>query len=158
MLTFILSMSFTFAGATSLKSDTTTGEVEWRARNSKVICGGMIDGESLKFHVVAENEIVGGKSSDERILIYLDLHKPGQLHLLMTEAMSDGEYEHREAIVAQLSPPDAELIRALTPSRNFDLHIGFTDGLASYYMIAKKHTISVGCEEISNDSGLSLVR
>src|ERR1035437_3321435 len=126
-----------------------SGTVSWPSRNSKVICGAMVDGESLDFHVVVPGELLGSSSKDERILLYVDLHKAGQVHLAFVEALTDDEYDQREAAMTKLSPEEAELMRALTASRQNDLYAGITpDRFVHLETIMKKRTLSVSCQEI----------
>ncbi|MGZ3721366.1 MAG: hypothetical protein ACXVA9_00465 [Bdellovibrionales bacterium] len=148
MLTFIFA-----ALMSNAKAD--TGTVAWPSRNSKVICGATVDGEALDFHVVVANELIGSQSKDERVLVYVDLHKPGQVRFVLNEAISDSEYEAREAAMAKLAPEEADLMRALTVSRQTELYAGIAEGYVHLSTIMKKRTLSLSCQEIMNANALS---
>ena len=126
--------------------------MDWPTRNSKVICGGIVDGETLNMRISVPGEVMTAESSNGRILIYVDLHKPGQVRWIFTDAMSDDEYDKREAIAKKLTPDEATLIRALTKGRQTDLYMGFTDGIVHLLTTFGDRAMSMSCQEIPNSS------
>jgi hypothetical protein len=124
--------------------------IDWPIRNSKVICGGIVDGETLNMRISVPGEVMTAESSNGRILIFVDLHKPGQAHWIFTDAMSDDEYDKREAITKKLTPDEAALIRALTKGRQTDLYMGFTDGIVHLRTTFGDRAMSMSCQEIPN--------
>jgi hypothetical protein len=142
-LTLILTLTPNSAKADALSMD-------WPTRNSKVICGGIVDGETLNMRVSVPGEVMTAESSNGRILIFVDLHKPGQVRWTFSDAMSDDEYEKREAIAKKLTPDEATLIRALTKGRQTDLYMGFTDGIVHLHTTFGDRAMSMSCQEIPN--------
>ena len=127
-----------------------TETIDWPSRNSKVVCGGRVDGEDLKLHIVTAGEIMGGESVNGRILLYVDLHKAGQAHLLISDALTDAEYDKRQAILAKLSPEDAELFQKITKTRVIELYSGFIDGIVQFDINYADRSLSLSCQEIAN--------
>ena len=126
------------------------GTVDWAERDSKVICGGMVDDVDLNFRTVTANELLAAESSDGRILLYLDLHKPGQVRAAFNEGLTDAEADQREALLAKLSPEEAELIRKLSSGRQSDFYLGLTEGYFLLQTSSRGHSMSLSCKEISN--------
>ena len=124
--------------------------IDWPTRNSKVICGGIVDGETLSMRISVPGEVMTAQSSNERILIYVDLHKPGQVHWLFTDTMSDEQYEKREAAIKKLSPEEASLIRELTKGRQNEIYMGLTDGYVHMLTTFGNRSMSMSCQEIPN--------
>ncbi len=142
---YLLIAGFIFASLPALAQST---EIRWPGRNSKVICGGSVDGETLKFRVVLENELIASESTGGRLLLYVDLHKEGQVRMAMNEGATDDDYEKREAILVKLQPAEAELIRALSAARQYDLHMGMTQGFVNIQQNFGKRSITLSCQEI----------
>jgi hypothetical protein len=101
-----------------------SNDIAWPTRNSKVICGGTVDGETLKVRNSVPGEVLTAESSNERILIFIDLHKPGQVRWLVSEVGAE--------------------------KRTMDLYMGMTDGFVTMDSTADAHTFSMSCQEVAN--------
>lgn len=122
-------------------------EVYWHKKQTKVICGATVDNQTLNVKVVVANELLKAESPDGRVLIYMDLHREGQVRWVFSEVMSDAEYEKREALIAKLSPDEADLIKSFTKARQFDLYAGFTEGYVHLRQDFGSKNISLSCQE-----------
>lgn len=127
-----------------------SASVEWPSRDSKVICGGTVDDEDLEVKVVVENDLLKAESNSGRLLLYIDLHKPGQVHFAMVDSLNDDETAQRDAALAKLSPEDAAILRAVSASHITDFFTGFTDGIVQYASYVGKRSTSLSCQEIPN--------
>jgi hypothetical protein len=123
--------------------------IVWPTRNTKVVCGGDVDGRPLQMRVVIANELLAGESENGRILIYIDLHKPAQVRWVFSDTLTDDQYAKREAALAKLSTDEANLLRALTGTRETDLYMGMTDGFVTLRTTSKGQSMSVSCQEIA---------
>lgn len=65
----------------SLAQAAESPSVEWGSRTSKVLCGATVDNESVEIKVVLPNELLRAESTEGRVLAYIDLRKPGRVHL-----------------------------------------------------------------------------
>lgn len=124
--------------------------IDWPTRNSKVICGGTVDGTELNIRIVTPGELMGAESENSRILVYMDLHKPGQLHLAISDSLTDEEYDKRQAILKQLSPEDAALFQKITMTRVMEFYVGFTEGVADLRLSYANRVMSLSCQEVKN--------
>lgn len=141
----LIASSFAFGSASSFAFGQPS--VSWPSRNSKVICGGIADGEDLQIKVVVENELLKAESSNERILLYIDLHKAGQVRLAMVEALSDAELANLDAVLAKLSKEDAEALKLFRTSHTTDFYMGMTDGFVHLTTTFGKRTFTFSCRE-----------
>jgi hypothetical protein len=140
---FILSLLATMAFAHA-----DAGSLPWYPLNKTVICGGTVDAsESLDFHTVGNAAVLGAQSKDGRIMVYVDLQKTGQVRWLINEALTDDEYDRREAVVKTLPPADADFIRSLTTTRQTQIYSGMTDHFVNLDFTAKKRSLSLSCQE-----------
>jgi hypothetical protein len=141
---------FAFLLAFPLFAHAENPSVEWPARNSKVICGGIVDGDDLEMKVVVANELLKAESKNERVLLYVDLHKAGQVRLVMVDALNDAELAKLDAILAKLSPEDASLMSAFRSSHVTDFYMGMTDSFVHLTSAFGKRSFSFSCQEIAN--------
>jgi hypothetical protein len=123
-------------------------EVRWPQKGTKITCGVTVDDKSLAIKEVLPNELLKAEADDGRVLVYIDLHKEGQVHWALNEAANDADYEKREAILSRLAPEDAALIKALSHSRQYDMYTGLTDGLVHLRQDFGDKNISLSCQEI----------
>lgn len=121
--------------------------VRWPQRGTKVTCGATVDNNALAIKEVLPNELLKAEADDGRVLIYIDLHKEGQVHWAFNEAATDADFEKREAIVSKLAPEDAALIKALSHSRQYDIYTGLTEGFAHLRQDFGLKNISLSCQE-----------
>jgi hypothetical protein len=122
--------------------------IDWPARSSKVVCGGSADGTELAVRVSVPNEVLAAETADGRVLVYIDLHKPGQVRWVMNEGMSDADYDQRQALIAKLSPEEAELVKKISASQQTDLYTGLTvDGFVHLDRTSGKLRLSLSCQE-----------
>lgn len=132
--------SASFAGSLSM---------EWKGRNSKVICGGLVDGKELDMKVSIPNERM--KAETGRMLIFIDLQKEGLVRWVMSDSMTDEEYDKREAIMAKLSSEEQALLKSISVGRQTDLYSGMTaDGYVTIMQSMGKRSFSLACQEIKN--------
>jgi|GEM_PF-6699431 len=137
-----LVLLFSFAALADSASTT------WPTRGTKVTCGGDVDGQPMKFHVVAESALLAGESVNNRILIYIDLRKPAQVRWLISDAVTDEQYQKREAVLAKLPKEDSDFVRALTATRQTEMYMGMTDGYITMFTTARTgQTMSISCQE-----------
>lgn len=122
-------------------------EVYWHKKQTKVICGATIDNQSVSLKVVRANELLKAESPDSRVLIYIDLHREGQVRWVFSEMMTDAEYEKREALISKLSPDEAELVKSFSKARQFDLYAGFTEDYVHLRQDFGAKNISLSCRE-----------
>ncbi len=142
-------LAFALLTAASL-AQATTASVSWPSRNSQVLCGGTVDNEDLQMRMVIENELLAGDSVNGRVLLYIDLHRPGQARVVVAEGFTDSDYEKREAALAKLSPEEAALLRGLSASRQADFYLGFSEGYFHLTTASGERTLSLSCQEIPN--------
>lgn len=120
----------------------------WPSRGTKVTCGGDVDGQPMKFHVVAEHELLGGESLNNRILLYVDLHKPGRVRWVISDTVSDEQYQKREEVLAKLPKDDSNFVRDLTASRQTDIYTGMTEGFVTMMTTTRTgQSMSISCQE-----------
>lgn len=124
-----------------------TASVAWPSRQSIVTCGGLADGEDLRLRVVIPNEVLAAETENGRLLIYLDLHKPGQVHIAMNDGITDEESVAREAALAKLPPDEAELLRRLSFTRHSEFYMGLTEGFAHLTISTRARSLSLSCKE-----------
>jgi len=98
--------------------------VPWPLRHTNVVCGGTVDGVDLKMRVSVAGEVLKAESDNGRILIFVDLHKEGQVRWLISEVAKE--------------------------KRTVDLHMGMTDGFVDMNSTADDHTFSMSCQEVSD--------
>lgn len=123
--------------------------VSWPARGSKVICGGTLDGQDLKIREVLPDELLAADSESERALIYIDLHRQGQVRWVFSETMTDADYAARQALLAKLSPEEAALVKNLTANRHSDFFAGPTDaGFVHLRTDSGTRSLSLSCQEV----------
>lgn len=123
--------------------------MEWRARHSKVVCGGTVEGQELDMQVSVVNEVM--KAEAGRFVIFIDLHKEGQIRWVLGDAMTDQEYAQREAMLAKLSPDEQVALKSITASRLTDLYTGMNpDGFVHIMQTANEKVFSLSCQEIKN--------
>jgi hypothetical protein len=127
-----------------------TATIDWPTRNSKVICGGSVDGTDLVVRAIPGGELMTAESANTRILIYIDLHKPGQVHWVISDSLNDDEYDRRQAIIAKLSPEDALLFTKITATHTTELFSGFMEGVLQMNMNYGDRTFSMSCQELAN--------
>lgn len=127
-----------------------TASVQWPSRDSNVVCGGSADGEEMNVRVVLENELLAAESKNERLLIYIDLHKAGQARIVMAEGMTDADYEKREAALGKLDADEVAVLRKLTAGRTSDFYVGFAEGYVHFETASGGRSLSLSCQEIKN--------
>ena len=132
---------------TSLAANANSISFEWPSRHSTVICGGSTESGDLKMRVSTGDGVLVGEATDGRVLIYIDLRKPGRVHLAFSEALSDDESAKRDKIVAKLSKEDQELLANLLSSRASEVFMGMTDGYVHYRSDNGSHSFTVSCQE-----------
>ena len=122
-------------------------EVRWPNKGTKVTCGATVDNKTVTVKEVLPNELLKAETEDGRVLVYIDLHKESQVRWVINEAANDADYEKREAVLAKLTPEDANLIKALSHSRQYDIYTGFTDGYVHLRQDFGDKNISLSCQE-----------
>lgn len=123
--------------------------IEWPSRKSKVVCGGAVDDEPLDLKVMAETAMLKAVSKSDRIFLFIDLHKPGQVRFLMNDSLTDQEFSLQEQILAKLSPAEADLVSALFANRLSDFYTGLTEGFVHLVTAQGKRTLNLSCQEIA---------
>lgn len=123
-----------------------SASIEWPSRNSKVVCGGMVDQTSLKMSVVTA-DLLKGESDSGRALVFISLSKPGRVRFVLANGLTDAEYEKREAILEKLPKEDAALMRKLTMSHQSDIYMGLTEGFVHYETASGERSLSLSCRE-----------
>lgn len=149
MLANLISLSFVFS--VSFSALASTAEIQWPSRNSKVVCGGMADGQELEISQVPTTQFMKAESSDFRVLIYLDFSRVGRARILIAEVLTDEDYEAREAILSKLPAEEAELLRRLSKNHFSESYIGFTDQYFHLRTSFGNKSISLSCQEVSKD-------
>jgi hypothetical protein len=97
---------------------------------------------------VTKGELLAAESADGRVLIYIDLHKSARVHWAMMQALSDDDYAKREAILAKLSPDDANQLRKISSTKTSEFYSGMTDGYVTWRTSSKAGNVSLSCQEI----------
>jgi hypothetical protein len=140
---FILALLTTF---TMAHAD--AGSMPWATLNKNVTCGGIVDTkESLDFKSVGDAQVLKAESKDGRLLIFADLHRPGQVRWLVNEALSDEDYDRREALLKSIAPSDADFIRSLTQTRQAQIYSGMFDHYVNLDFSTKTRALSLSCAE-----------
>lgn len=135
----------------SLPAYAAPASIDWPTRNSKVVCGGIADGTDLEMRISIPDERLAAETKDGRVLLYVDLHKPGQVRWVMAEGMSDADYDNRETLLAKLSPEEAALVRRISAAHLTDLYTGLTaDGYVHLDREQGKLKLSLSCQETKN--------
>lgn len=148
-------ISFLVLSVMSSSAFAGSAEVNWYSRGTYVICGGMVDGETLNVRVSVPNEVLAAESPDHRALIFIDLHKPAQVRWMISDGMSDEDYEKREAIVAKLPADEAQLIRKISENRVTDLYSGMTNGFVTLKTSTKSgRSVDLSCQELPAPGGV----
>lgn len=124
-----------------------SAEVYWHKKQTKVICGATVDNQTLDVKVSVANEVLKAESPDGRVLIFIDLHKEGQVRWVFSEVINDADYERREALMAKLSSEEADLLKSFTKARMFDLYAGFSEGYVHLRQDFGSKNISLSCKE-----------
>jgi hypothetical protein len=120
----------------------------WPSRNSDVICGGTVDGETLAMRV-STDDVLAAESVTGRIMVYVDLHRPGQVRWLIADVLGDDDYDQRQELLKKLTAEDADLIRKITAGRQIDIYAGLTDGIVHLRTDFGKRSFSLSCQEIA---------
>ncbi|MGE3262255.1 MAG: hypothetical protein AB7K68_10790 [Bacteriovoracia bacterium] len=123
--------------------------IEWPSRNSKVVCGGTVDDEPLDLKVMAETAMLKAVSKSDRVFLFIDLHKPGQVRFLMNDSLTDQEFAMREQILAKLNPAEADLVSALFANRLSDFYTGLTEGFVHLVTAQGTRTLNLSCQEVA---------
>lgn len=127
--------------------------IQWP--NQKIVCGGTVDGEDLNVRVVLPNELLAAESKNGRVLIYLDFHKVGQIHVAMNDGISDDEAEVRDQALAKLDAKEAVLMRALSGPRQSEFFVGLSaEGFAHFQTQSRERSYSLSCQEVPGSSAL----
>jgi hypothetical protein len=96
--------------------------VPWPMRHSRVVCGGTVDGINLDVRISIAGEVLKAESDSGRILIFVDLHKEGQVRWVISEVAKE--------------------------KRTVDLYMGMTDGYVDMSSTTDNHTFNMSCQEI----------
>lgn len=131
----------------SVPASATAARIAWPSRHSVVVCGGRTEAGDLDVHVDSPKGLLVAETKDERVLVFIDLKKPGRAKWVIGEFWSKDDYEAREKILKTLPEPEAQLMRQLSTKRISEMYTGFTDGFVHMDISFGERHLSLSCQE-----------